>query len=96
MTGHGIGREIHEKPQVPNYGHRGDGEILKAGMCIAIEPIITMGVRHVTLLPDKWGIVTRDGSMAAHYEHTIAIRRGEAEVLSSFKEIEESEEEKGD
>lgn len=88
LTGHGIGREMHEPPQVPNYGVRGNGVMLKAGMCIAIEPMITMGDRKVWLLQDKWSISTRDGKPAAHFEHTIAIRKGKAEILSSFEEIE--------
>ena len=89
LTGHGIGREMHEDPQVPNYGRRGNGILLKAGMCIAIEPMITMGKRDIYLKPDKWSVCTRDGKPAAHFEHTIAIRRGQAEILSSFEEIEQ-------
>ena len=88
LTGHGIGREMHEDPQVPNYGRRGNGVTLKAGMCIAIEPMITMGRRDIYLLPDRWSVCTRDGKPAAHFEHTIAIRRGQAEILSSFEEVE--------
>ena len=88
LTGHGIGREMHEDPQVPNYGRRGNGPLLKAGMCIAIEPMITMGKRDIYLKPDRWSVATRDGKPAAHFEHTIAIRRGKAEILSSFEEIE--------
>ena len=88
LTGHGIGREMHEDPQVPNYGTRGNGILLKAGMCIAIEPMITMGDRKIWLMPDHWSIRTRDGKPAAHFEHTIAIRKGKAEILSSFEEIE--------
>jgi methionyl aminopeptidase len=91
LTGHGIGREMHEDPQVPNYGSRGNGVLLKAGMCIAIEPMITMGDRKIWLMPDRWTIRTRDGKPAAHFEHTIAIRRGKAEILSSFEEIEHLE-----
>ncbi len=94
LTGHGIGKEMHEAPQVPNYGRRGNGVMLKAGMCIAIEPMITMGDRKICVLPDRWGIVTRDGKPAAHFEHTIAIRRGKAEILSTFEEIELLEREK--
>ena len=90
LTGHGIGREMHEDPQVPNYGRRGNGVMLKAGMCIAIEPMITMGKRDVYLKPDRWSVCTQDGKPAAHFEHTIAIRRGEAEILSSFEEIEKN------
>lgn len=68
--------------------------MLKAGMCIAIEPMITLGDRKVWLMPDRWGISTRDGKPAAHFEHTIAIRRGKAEILSTFEEIEHLEREK--
>ena len=92
LTGHGIGREMHEDPQVPNYGRRGNGILLKEGMCIAIEPMITMGSRKIGLLPDRWGIVTLDHKPAAHFEHTIAIRRGKSQILSSFQEIESLEE----
>lgn len=88
LTGHGIGREMHEDPQVPNYGRRGNGILLKAGMCIAIEPMITMGNRSIYMMPDRWTIRTRDGKPAAHFEHTIAIRQGKAEILSTFEEIE--------
>jgi methionyl aminopeptidase len=88
LTGHGIGREMHEDPPVPNYGRRGNGVMLKAGMCIAIEPMITMGKRDIWLDKDRWTIRTRDGKPAAHYEHTICIRKGKAEILSSFEEIE--------
>ena len=91
LTGHGIGREMHEDPAVPNYGRRGNGVMLKKGMCIAIEPMITMGERAVWLMPDKWSIVTRDGKPAAHFEHTIAICIGCSEILSSFEEIERIE-----
>ena len=88
LTGHGIGRKMHEDPQVPNYGRRGNGVLLKAGMCIAIEPMITMGQRNIYMMPDRWSIRTRDGKPSAHFEHTVAIRRGRAEILSSFEEIE--------
>ena len=91
LTGHGIGREMHEEPSVPNYGKRGSGVLLKAGMCIAIEPMVTMGKREIGLLPDRWSIVTRDRRPAAHFEHTIAIRAGKADILSSFEEVEHLE-----
>ena len=91
LTGHGIGREMHEEPSVPNYGKRGSGVLLKAGMCIAIEPMVTMGKREIGLLPDRWSIVTRDRHPAAHFEHTIAIRAGKADILSSFEEVEHLE-----
>ncbi len=88
LTGHGIGRKMHEDPMVPNYGRRGNGTLLKEGMCIAIEPMITMGDKSILLDSDRWSVRTRDGKPAAHYEHTIAIRRGRSEILSSFDEIE--------
>ena len=88
LTGHGIGHEMHEDPQVPNYGRRGNGILLKAGMCIAIEPMVTQGDRNIYLMPDRWTIKTRDGKLAAHFEHTVAVCRGKAEILSSFEEVE--------
>ena len=91
LTGHGIGRVMHEEPTIPNYGRRANGKMLKSGMCIAIEPMITMGDRKIGLLPDKWSIRTIDGKPAAHFEHTITIRKGKADILSSFAEIESLE-----
>ena len=91
LTGHGIGREMHEDPQVPNYGRRGNGIMLKAGMCIAIEPMVTQGERTIYLDADRWTVRTRDGKPAAHFEHTLAVRRGKAEILSSFEEVEQIE-----
>ena len=91
LTGHGIGREMHEDPQVPNYGRRGNGIMLKAGMCLAIEPMVTMGNRAIWMDADRWTIRTRDGKPAAHFEHTIAVRKGQAEILSSFEEVEKLE-----
>ena len=88
VTGHGIGRQMHEDPPVPNYGKRGNGVLLKQGMCIAIEPMITMGDRHIWLDKDRWSLRTRDGKPAAHFEHTIAVRAGKAEILSTFDDIE--------
>ena len=88
LTGHGIGKEMHEAPQIPNYGMRGNGVMLKAGMCIAIEPMVTLGNRNIGMLSDRWSIVTRNHQVAAHFEHTIAVRKGKAEVLSTFEEIE--------
>ena len=88
LTGQGIGKEMHEAPQIPNYGMRGNGVMLKAGMCIAIEPMVTLGNRNIGMLPDRWSIVTRDHQVAAHFEHTIAVRKGKVEVLSTFEEIE--------
>lgn len=91
FVGHGIGREMHEDPQVPNYGRRGSGVAIKNGLCIAIEPMITQGSYAVYLLPDKWSVKTRDGKLAAHFEHTIAIHNGKADILSSFEGIEQIE-----
>lgn len=90
FVGHGVGHEMHEDPQVPNYGRRGNGVMLKNGLCIAIEPMITMGAKEIYMLPDKWGIITRDRSLAAHFEHTICVRKGQADILSSFDEIEKN------
>ena len=92
LTGHGIGREMHEDPRVPNYGRRGNGVMLKANMCIAIEPMITMGKRDIYMdAHDRWTIRTQDGKPAAHFEHTVAVRKGKAEILSSFEEVERIE-----
>ncbi len=92
LTGHGIGREMHEDPRVPNHGSRGNGIMLKAGMCLAIEPMITMGSRAIWMdANDRWTIRTRDGKPAAHFEHTVAVRKGQAEILSSFEEVESLE-----
>lgn len=88
FVGHGIGHEMHEDPQVPNYGRRGSGKILKPGLCIAIEPMITMGSREIYMQEDHWGIITSDSKPACHYEHTVAVRKGKADILSSFEEIE--------
>ena len=91
LCGHGIGREMHEDPMVPNFVKRGNGPQLKNGMCIAIEPMITMGSREIGILSDGWTIVTRDSKPAAHFEHTIAIHHGKADILSSFEEVEKIE-----
>lgn len=91
FVGHGIGKEMHEDPQVPNFGRRGNGPLLKNGLCIAIEPMITLGSPQICMMPDKWTICTRDGKAAAHFEHTIAIHNGKPEILSSFEEIEKVE-----
>ena len=88
MVGHGVGENLHEDPQVPNYGRRGRGVKLKENMVIAIEPMINMGTREINKLSDGWTIVTSDKKCSAHYEHTIVVRKGKSEVLSSFEEIE--------
>lgn len=88
FVGHGIGKDMHEDPQVPNYGKRGNGILLKNGLCIAIEPMITMGKKDIYLQNDGWGVVTSDHLPAAHFEHTVCVRKGKADILSSFEEIE--------
>jgi len=82
LVGHGIGEKMHEDPQVPNYGNPGSGLKLKAGMVFAIEPMITMGGWEVETLADRWTIVTRDGSLAAHFEHTVALTDQGPKILS--------------
>ena len=89
FVGHGIGKEMHEDPQVPNYGKRGYGTMLKKGLCIAIEPMITMGSRQLVMEADRWTVRTKDRKCAAHFEHTIAVTSGKADILSSFDFIEE-------
>ena len=83
FVGHGIGRALHEEPQVPNFGDPGRGPQLKPGMVLAIEPMVTMGSWEVKILDDGWTAVTRDGSLAAHFEHTIAVTEAGPEVLTS-------------
>lgn len=89
FVGHGIGKEMHEEPLVPNYGRRGNGLMLKVGMCIAIEPMIVAGNKNICMNPDKWTVRTIDHSMAAHYEHTIALTKRGADILSTFKYVED-------
>ena len=84
FVGHGIGRNLHEEPAVPNFGKRGTGVPLKPGMCIAIEPMVTMGSWRTTTLGDRWTVVTQDGSLAAHFEHTVLVTTGEPEVLTAL------------
>ncbi len=89
LVGHGLGKNLHEKPEVPNYGKRGTGPKLKKGMVLAIEPMINMGTKNVIQEKDGWTIRTSDMKPSAHYEHNVAIRHGETEILSTFKFIEE-------
>ncbi len=89
MVGHGIGKNLHEAPEVANYGRKGNGTKLKSGMVIAIEPMINLGKRQIVQEDDGWTIRTIDKKVSAHYEHTVAIRKGEADILSSFKFVEE-------
>ncbi|MDI3526084.1 MAG: methionyl aminopeptidase [Tenuifilum sp.] len=89
LVGHGIGRHMHEKPEVPNYGARGRGPKLVDGMVICIEPMINLGTKHIYQEPDGWTIRTQDGKPSAHFELTVVIRKGKAERLSTFSYIEE-------
>ncbi|MCD6366391.1 MAG: type I methionyl aminopeptidase [Bacteroidales bacterium] len=87
LVGHGVGRHLHEKPQVPNYGQRGNGKKIKNGLVIAIEPMINMGSKEVQIANDGWTFSTLDGKPSAHFEHSIAIRNGKADILSDFEMI---------
>ncbi len=89
MIGHGVGKSLHESPEVPNYGRRGNGIMLKSGMTIAIEPMINMGKRHIIFEDDGWTTRTADFKPSAHFEHSVAIRKGKADILSTFEYIEE-------
>ena len=88
MVGHGLGSNMHESPEVPNYGKRGKGPKLKSGMVICIEPMINMGTRNIKQDSDGWTIRTMDNKPSAHYELALAIRNGEADILSTFEYIE--------
>jgi len=89
LVGHGVGKNLHEKPEVPNYGKRGRGIKIQEGLAIAIEPMINMGKKNIVQSPDGWTIFTKDGLASAHYEHSIAIVNGKADILSDFSIIEE-------
>jgi len=89
LVGHGVGRNLHEDPSVPNFGKPGRGERLRSGMTLAVEPMINMGTHRVKTLKDGWTVVTADGKPSAHYEHDIVVREGYAEILSTFSYIEE-------
>lgn len=91
LVGHGLGKDLHEDPQVPNYGKRGKGNKLKDGLVIAIEPMINLGGKEVYNDKDGWTVRTADGKPAAHYEHTVCVRKNKADVLSSFDSIEAAE-----
>ena len=89
LVGHGIGRNLHEAPEVPNFGKRGSGIKLQVGLVIAIEPMINMGKRNIVHGKDGWTIKTSDNKPSAHFEHTIAIKEGKADILSSFDYVED-------
>lgn len=90
LVGHGLGKSLHEAPEVPNYGRRGNGLKLQAGLVLAIEPMINLGTKSVRQKSDGWTIVTTDGLPSAHFEHDIVVKDGKAEVLSTFEWIEEA------
>ena len=94
LVGHGLGKKLHESPEVPNYGRRGYGIKLKKGLVIAIEPMINMGTRKILQHSDGWTITTLDSKPSAHFEHTIVVRNEKAEILSSFEDIEKEIENK--
>ena len=89
LVGHGLGRALHEAPEVPNYGRRGNGPRLMDGMVLAIEPMINLGRKEIFHEEDGWTIVTKDRLVSAHFEHDVVVRKNQADVLSSFVEIEE-------
>ena len=91
LVGHGCGKNMHEEPEVPNYGRRGCGPLLRSGMCICIEPMINLGSKNVVFENDGWTVRTKDRKPSAHFEHCIAIRPNGPDILSSFKFIEEVE-----
>jgi methionyl aminopeptidase len=89
LVGHGVGKNLHEEPEVPNYGKRGSGVLLQNGMVLAIEPMVNLGKKNIFLEKDGWTIRTADRKPSAHFEHTVVVRKGQAEVLTTFKHIEE-------
>jgi methionyl aminopeptidase len=95
LVGHGVGKNLHESPEVPNYGRKGAGAMLKDGMVLAIEPMINLGKKDIIQERDGWTISTSDGKPSAHFEHTVAIRKEKADILSSFKFVEEVLKSKG-
>ncbi|GAA4729979.1 type I methionyl aminopeptidase [Flavisolibacter ginsenosidimutans] len=95
LVGHGLGKSMHEDPQVPNYGKRGSGPVMKEGLVIAIEPMINMGKKEVYTEDDGWTVRTKDGKPSVHFEHDVCVRKGKADVLSNYAEIEKAEKENG-
>ncbi len=91
LVGHGLGKNMHEEPQVPNYGRRGSGIVLKEGLVLAIEPMINMGKKDVFTDTDGWTVRTKDGKPSVHFEHDVCVKRGQADILSNYAPIEEAE-----
>jgi methionyl aminopeptidase len=83
-SGHGIGRELHEEPQIPNFGLRGQGPLIRRGMTVALEPMVNVGGWRTRLGTNGWTVLTDDGGLSAHFEHTVAVTDGDAEVLTAF------------
>ena len=90
LVGHGLGKNLHEEPEVPNYGSRGNGPKIKEGLVLAIEPMINMGKKNIKQLNDGWSIVTADNLPSAHFEHDVAVINGKPEILSTYAFIEEA------
>jgi len=90
LVGHGVGRNLHEAPEVPNFGRRGQGPKMLDGLVIAIEPMVNLGVKEVETLDDDWTVVSKDRLPSAHYEHSVVVRKGQADILSTHKFVEES------
>lgn len=95
LVGHGLGKNMHEDPQVPNHGRRGSGKRLKEGLVIAIEPMINLGRKDVYTEKDGWTVRTKDGKPSVHFEHDVCVRRGKADILSNYAEIEQAEKQNG-
>lgn len=91
LVGHGLGRQLHEDPQVPNYGRRGSGPVMKEGLVLAIEPMINMGKKDIYTEDDGWTVRTRDGMPSVHFEHDVCVRKGKADILSDYSIIEAAE-----
>ena len=91
LVGHGLGREMHEEPQVPNYGKRGGGKRLKENLVLAIEPMINLGTRYVYTAEDGWNVLTEDGLPSVHFEHDVCVKKGKADILSDYTNIEAAE-----
>ena len=91
LVGHGLGRSMHEDPQVPNYGKRGSGPVMKEGLVIAIEPMINLGKKEVYTDEDGWTVRTKDGKPSVHFEHDVCVKKGKADVLSNYAPIEAAE-----
>jgi methionyl aminopeptidase len=95
LVGHGLGKSMHEDPQVPNYGKRGSGPVMKEGLVLAIEPMINMGKKEVYTEDDGWTVRTKDGKPSVHFEHDVCVKKGKADILSNYAEIEKAEQENG-